>query len=559
MKENLEISLTTCETYQNESLLNLINSLEKLECYKDKVFTQINNAMSQRVSQLSNIKSRLMRINQIIGTFPGINKRLSLKANRYYPKIHPKEYHPLLGLDIQGGINQKQAEKNPQNINGNISELGKRYPLMFNEKLIDLNASLSMISRVVSEHINLLNFNDKSKQINEICQNSIELRDKDCMGEISPILDYVTSDFTYLKKTKIPKVVGRIGGTEFIHSNTLSESLRKSEMASDKENPQKKKEQKPIDYAPRLLQSKIHDYDPGKGFIQKQMNEINVEVSDTITGLGNVVSVEIDDMQMEEDEKDNENNIDDDDYIFKDDPNLIEDDEDDFDQYDIIDYKKKNKKNKQTQNKTNTNSSNTNTNTNNTSAPSAPKAPSAPSGPSAPLPPGVPPPPPLPIPGANKAPSAPAAPKAPAAPSAPSAPLTVSVGTGPGVPPPPPLTIPLPKASTNPSPPKADDNKPEEPAQPELSREEQILQAMKGLKKTGEVKVAQVEKKELSFMEQLALARSKLKTKVDVPQKEEPKKEEPPNPTEALRKQIQLRYMNLKRDEKSSDSEEESD
>ena len=54
-------------------------------------------------------------------------------------------------------------------------------------------------------------------------------------------------------------------------------------------------------------------------------------------------------------------------------------------------------------------------------------------------------------------------------------------------------------------------------------------------------------KKELSFAEQLAAARNKLKPKVDFQQKpEEPKTEKPANLMDVLKKQINLRYNNLK-------------
>ena len=77
MKGELEISLINNEKYKNEWINEMIITLETMEKYKDTIYNRLNNSLSNRIQKLSNLKSRINRINQIITTFPNLNKAIT--------------------------------------------------------------------------------------------------------------------------------------------------------------------------------------------------------------------------------------------------------------------------------------------------------------------------------------------------------------------------------------------------------------------------------------------------------------------------------------------------
>ena len=72
-----EIDLTNEKSYK-EVLNDLIKSLEQLENSKNIIFNRLNASFSKSVKRLTNLKSRIIRINKIIGSFSSINKSIIL-------------------------------------------------------------------------------------------------------------------------------------------------------------------------------------------------------------------------------------------------------------------------------------------------------------------------------------------------------------------------------------------------------------------------------------------------------------------------------------------------
>ena len=86
MKCPTDIQLMDNDRYSIETLNQMVTMLEKIENCKENLFNKANAALTDRVSRLSNLKSRINRANQIIQTFPTLNKALTIKSKLIYPQ-----------------------------------------------------------------------------------------------------------------------------------------------------------------------------------------------------------------------------------------------------------------------------------------------------------------------------------------------------------------------------------------------------------------------------------------------------------------------------------------
>ena len=104
MKGEFDINLINNETYFNEFFDSAISSLEKIENYKNVLFNRLNNALTLRVNKLCNLKSRINRINQILATYPAINKAITIKSKFHYPTKDHSYYTPVAYVENSDNI-----------------------------------------------------------------------------------------------------------------------------------------------------------------------------------------------------------------------------------------------------------------------------------------------------------------------------------------------------------------------------------------------------------------------------------------------------------------------
>lgn len=531
MKVQKEIKLITNDTYSIESLGEMVTAMEKLEAYKEALFNKANAALTERVNRLINIKSRINRANQIIQTYPNINKAITIKSKLVYPQQNHLYYHTFeYDQNVQSvppKINNPILNRNPWN---DPNLLGKESKA-FAERMVTVTSLRNIIPL----------YNDLVEDLNKICP-EISIMNTDEMGGIDPIIDFVTSDFDFYKKKKI----------EEIKKTNLDMNFPERESKAVMEflnNGKDKKKEKPIlEEAPKGLKDNIQPYVYTRNLLQQENKVFQLNLNTNLTGLGGVAQIDNFDNNVDDIQKVNQvaksNTLFDDDIDF--DPNMDMGDEDLNMPLDMIRSRNKNPFEK-IQNAISNPAQPTQPSSQpvqasqptSSTVPSPPSTvPSVPTAPSVPQPPAgnVPVPPPMNI-VPPKAPAAPQAPKAPTPPpqAPPSAPQVVSAPIGGSVPVPPPLLVP-----------KVD---------PELAKKRQ-----EEAKKKPEPKKPP-EKRPLTMQEEIAMAKLKKVGAVKVEQKEEKPKAKPQTSMmDLLKQQINLRFKQLKKheeEEEESDEEEE--
>ena len=195
MKYNNSLHLISNDNYSVESLTQLVNTMEQLEATKENIINHANSALVERSNRLGNIKSRINRANQIIQTFLGLNKALTIQSKLIYPQQEHHYYHLLKENDVTSvysqRINNPLINANPMN---DPALLGKEPKAM-----IERISTVSLLQKVIPM------YNDLANDLNLICP-EISLANIDEMGGIDPLLDFVTSDFDFYKKTKIEEI-----------------------------------------------------------------------------------------------------------------------------------------------------------------------------------------------------------------------------------------------------------------------------------------------------------------------------------------------------------------
>jgi hypothetical protein len=554
MKTEINCPVLSSEKYSKEVLRDIINSLEQLENVKSNIFNRLNTAFNERYNRLCNIKARINRANKIIESYSSINEAITLKSKYHYPSKKHNYYTPTIIDQNITKVKPEPRSKLNRIVLNDKAKLGEK-SLAAKDKIVTYDKYLSYATQ----------FNDIVNELNKITSQEISIRQD--LDDFEPILNHVTSDFTFGTNMKIeyakkqqynPQQEFNRGGSIFLQ-DYLNEK---------KEEERKKKRN--IQQAPKSIveKQKIRRTVPKKKKI-KNTPKVNF-VLPTNIALGGVANLE---GSEDDDEKKEENKIEeeeDDDDDFKDDNQnegqfINEEDEEDTDL--PIDYIRYNNQIKIDTNRINQNANynnnQTSTTTNNNSAnqsqsqptPPPPPPPSAPqtqintaqvNTATVPQPPPqkqvVPPP-------QQRPPNPP-----PAVPTA--SKIQVVVGNSSSIPPPPPPPPPPPVVPTIPTKPSSAKVETKSSGG-EVSLEDELAKAMSGLKKTGKVELDEKPKpKELSFAEQLAMSRNKLKKPVIV-EKPPPKKQ---NCMDLLSQQIRLRFQQLRMhedDNEDSDSEDD--
>ena len=555
MKGELEISLINNEKYKNEWINEMITTLETMEKYKDTIYNRLNNSLSNRIQKLSNLKSRINRINQIITTFPNLNKAITLKSKFHYPKNEDSYYKPTIIDKIENIPNSENKNLINEHTMNSKEVLGAQP--VYKKQDITLYFQFQNLIPI---------YNDIANELGNIVKDGFNNGD-DTLSKIDPILNYTTSDFSFNEKQKI-NVEKK--NNIFIQDNNLRDSVALGELMKDENIKKKPKKPKIIQQAPKSIRDKqkIKQYVKKKNIL-KQNSNIQVNLPTNLGGLGNITDFDTGNYQIEDYDKINENDFDEEeDDIEEYNQEILN--EEDYDLVDYIEYKQTYKKdnpntimsttNIQPTVTTSTQPTTTVTSTvQNSNIPvtqpvttgNIPLPPQIPPSGNIPLPPpipqsNIPKPPPIvpPIPN-NNIPTVPVVPTsgnvpiAPPIPKAPAVPQVVSPPPGGNIPLPPPL-LPV----------KID--------QEAIKRNQEKAEKAK---KDAEAKKKK-EPHKLSMQEEIALKMGKLKKvgDVKVEQKVDNKKAAPQESMmDLLKKQINLRFKNINRHKEEDSSEEDED
>ena len=551
MKTEINCPVLSSEKFSKEVLKDIITSLEQLENTKNNIFNRLNNAFNERYNKLCNIKARIIRANKIIESYSSINEAITLKSKYHYPSKKHNYYTPTIIDQNSTRVKPEPMVKLNRIALNDKEKLGAK-SLAAKDKIVTYDKYLSYATQ----------FNDIVNELNKVTSQEISIRQD--LDDFEPILNHVTSDFTFGTNMKIEYAKKQQYNPQQ-EINRGGSILLQDYLNEKKEEERKKK--KNIQQAPKSIieKQKIRRTVPKKKKI-KNTPKVNF-VLPTNIALGGVANLE---GSEDDDEKKEENKIEeeeDDDDDFKDDNQnegqfINEEDEEDTDL--PIDYIRYNNQIKIDTNRINQNANynnnQTSTTTNNNSAnqsqsqptPPPPPPPSAPqtqintaqvNTATVPQPPPqkqvVPPP-------QQRPPNPP-----PAVPTA--SKIQVVVGNSSSIPPPPPPPPPPPVVPTIPTKPSSAKVETKSSGG-EVSLEDELAKAMSGLKKTGKVELDEKPKpKELSFAEQLAMSRNKLKKPVIV-EKPPPKKQ---NCMDLLSQQIRLRFQQLRMHEDDNEDSED--
>ena len=554
MKTEINCPVLSSEKFSKEVLKDIITSLEQLENTKNNIFNRLNTAFNERYNKLCNIKARIIRANKIIESYSSINEAITLKSKYHYPSKKHNYYTPTIIDQNSTRVKPEPMVKLNRIALNDKEKLGAK-SLAAKDKIVTYDKYLSYATQ----------FNDIVNELNKVTSQEISIRQD--LDDFEPILNHVTSDFTFGTNMKIEYAKKQQYNPQQ-EINRGGSILLQDYLNEKKEEERKKK--KNIQQAPKSIieKQKIRRTVPKKKKI-KNTPKVNF-VLPTNIALGGVANLE---GSEDDDEKKEENKIEeeeDDDEDFKDDNQnegqfINEEDEEDTDL--PIDYIRYNNQIKIDTNRINqngnynNNNNQTSTTTNNGSTnqsqlqPTPPPPPSVPQNQintaqvnttTVPQPPpqkqAVPPP-------QQRPPNPP-----PAVPTA--SKIQVVVGNSSSIPPPPPPPPPPPVVPTIPTKPSSAKVETKSSGG-EVSLEDELAKAMSGLKKTGKVELDEKPKpKELSFAEQLAMSRNKLKKPVIV-EKPPPKKQ---NCMDLLSQQIRLRFQQLRMhedDKEDSDSEDD--
>ena len=550
MESEIKCPILTSEKFSKEVLTDIVNSLEQLENAKITIFNRLNSAFSERVNKLCDIKSRINRANQIITSFASLNDALTLKSKYHYPSKKHNFYIPTIIDQNATSVNESPPLKLNRIVLNDKEKLGSK-SLAAKDKIVTYDKYLSFATQ----------FNDIVNELDKVSNQEINLRQS--LDEFQPILNNVTSDFIFGTKMKIEYAKKQQYNPQQEINNRGSSIVLQDFLNEKKAEEEKRK--KVIQEAPKSIieKEKLKKYRKKRKKL-KNSAKINFNLPTNI-GLGGVAELGGGDDEDEKNDDNKEEEEDEDDEYFEDDgQNEIDpqlENQDDDMPIDYIRYNKARNENNKiaqnapaynnniNQNNLNNNVNNNNANNNNINANQIPNQVQSNPVPAPPEPPKQP------VVQQPKVQPPPAPPKVsnPPPPAPGSSNVVVVVGKAGGIPPPPPPPPPPPMVPTVPT--KASAKQVEKNNEgPKLSLEEELQKAMSGLKKKVDVEVKE-KPKVLSFAEQLALSKNRLKKTV-IPPKPPEKKQ---NAKDLLSQQIKLRFQNLRmhEDEKEENSDDD--
>ena len=519
MKADLNIHINETGKFRAEYLTSAIQNLNKLDNYKNYVFNNINKNISDRVTKLQNLKSRINRIKEILPKLNDYSGALTIKSKRYYPADSHTYYHYIHLEDnpdtINNLINSNYTKNNP-----NFLKINTKKPLY--DKNIEFFGTIQREN--LEEGLNMQELSNVQKRYQDLANELYNIRFKNIGSSLFTELNdlvydksqYFDTSFSFMDKKLIQKADQLWKVSKKDLTQVKRETNRDSYLYEDvpKYNKNLKKSAKIIQEAPKSITSKvkIEKYVNKKVLLEKPTEKQEFNLPTTIN-LGGVAELN-DEIVEETPQTPEDNNIyperEDLDIDFEnptDINNLIMDDDIDL-PVDII--TRKNLENLTNKNIINDDSSNnltkvnynyqTATQSSTTTAPIAPSVPvSAPE-----PPPGV---------------------------------VFLNSGSGPVPPPPPPPPMPVVKITA--------------PQKKEEKKEEK-----KEDEKVEESNNNVIKEPEMSMADQLASVKLK---KVGETKVKEPPKPKSTNLMDLLKQQIDLRFKNLRMHEDKNDEGEENE
>ena len=503
MQSKFSVSLTSCDQFKTIAIIDVITKLDKLNQVKSTILGTINNKISERITRLLSIKSRLLRLKEMIKIVSNQSKTITIKSKTNYPKnkyIIPNAVlsseendvnilRNIQTMDINDKINTQCVFADPDS--NSVENLEKTTYLKeapsgsIEEALamqILINESLDKykeISRTIFEE------RFKKGGFNKEGEFEIDQNDKNSV--------FTLTNFSFINKKKINAHIKRMVEGDFVKLAETEAMIAFNKRMKEREK-NKNIQEAPVSI---LTNQKLGEYSDKVVFnLNKNEQNFDLDLPDTLN-LGNVAVIDRD-SEVPENTSVEINNEEDQlaqkeiDELFNKEEGMELPEEDE--PLDWMKEKKIRNQNAINENINNQNEQNEQTNANNNQSSNTQQ------------------------------------PSQPSAPSSSTTNVSCSVkavaGSGPGIPPPPPVPIPVakpkqakvePPKQTKAEPPKQEqETQKEEPPkqeapQQELSREDELAMAMNTLKKVGEVKVEETAPKTLSMEEQINLARNKLK------------------------------------------------
>ena len=284
---NTEISCPILfnEKFSKEFLSDLVTSLEQLETVKATIFNRLNTAFQERVKKLENLKGRIIRANQIIASFANIPDAITLKSKYHYPQ-------------------QKHNYYIPTTIDQNVTKINEAPPPKINKIVLHDKDSLGTKSTAQRDRIDMYDnylqfatqYNDVVNELDKVYKQ--EQNVQQTMAEVEPILNNVTSDFTFGTKMKIEYVRKSQYNPIELNSRPTTNAILQEFRKEKKEMEEKKK--RTIQDAPKSIAERTkmkRRRIKGKKLISKKnasVIEFNIPTNINMGGVSNLNAVDED-------------------------------------------------------------------------------------------------------------------------------------------------------------------------------------------------------------------------------------------------------------------------
>ena len=282
MKSKYDIKLNVNSLYNSDYLDQILSNLEKLDNIKNAIFASINNGIAERAAKLSNLKSRINRIKQIIAMYNNISQAMTIKSKKNYPTEEYLFYKSLFNQDLNRIIEQERL----LNINRLVNIPGQRVLGFPPKGSIDDGIDTQKILNTLPKFKDIpIIMNEKSKNFN------VNIFEDDVENDIlESDLKYTNSEFSFLEKKKMksainPKASLRKGTSDTGGANNsfIQTSTKKKE---------KKKEV--LQEAPVSIKekTKISEFTTKKNFLPRTQSPPKFEVNlPSNINLGNIAQI----------------------------------------------------------------------------------------------------------------------------------------------------------------------------------------------------------------------------------------------------------------------------
>ena len=282
MKSKYDIKLNVNSLYNSDYLDQILSNLEKLDNIKNAIFASINNGIAERAAKLSNLKSRINRIKQIIAMYNNISQAMTIKSKKNYPTEEYLFYKSLFNQDLNRIIEQERL----LNINRLVNIPGQQVLGFPPKGSIDDGIDTQKILNTLPKFKDIpIIMNEKSKNFN------VNIVEDDVENDIlESDLKYTNSEFSFLEKKKMksainPKASLRKGTSDTGGANNsfIQTSTKKKE---------KKKEV--LQEAPVSIKekTKISEFTTKKNFLPRTQSPPKFEVNlPSNINLGNIAQI----------------------------------------------------------------------------------------------------------------------------------------------------------------------------------------------------------------------------------------------------------------------------